>query len=181
MTILSVYPQTTPELPNKVLTHGEDIVSTLVEVAVRCAQWPTVAVADLSAETILVAYQAQIEQLTDETGLTTVDVLSSVAEPAGHAELRASLLQERHHAGDCVYLCVAGRGLLAMHIGEQVFELLAGKGDLLVLPAGIKHWLDLGEQAGFVAIRLFASAAAARPSVTGDAISERFARLDGWM
>lgn len=180
MTSLSVYPQSTPALPNKVLTHVEDIASTLAEVGVRFARWPLVRVADVSAATVLAAYQAQIAQLLNETGLAAVDVLSLSAESGQHAELRASFLREHSHAGDSVHWCVAGRGLFALHLGEQVFELLAEKGDSVVLPAGTRHWLDIGEKAGFVAIRLFANADGALARVTGDAISEQFSRLEAW-
>jgi 1,2-dihydroxy-3-keto-5-methylthiopentene dioxygenase len=182
MTTLSVYPQANPEQPNKVLTHAEDIASTLAEVGVRFAHWPAPVVlpADASSEAVLSAYQAQIQQLHRDTGLAAVDVLSCASARAQAVELREGFLQERSYAVDQALLCVAGRGLLAVHIGEQVFELLCGKGDLVVLPAGTRHWLDIGEQPDLLAIRLRATADAAA-SVSGDSISERFARLEVWM
>jgi 1,2-dihydroxy-3-keto-5-methylthiopentene dioxygenase len=57
---------------------------------------------------------------------------------------------------------------------------LCGKGDLVVLPAGTRHWLDIGEQPDLLAVRLRASADDTA-SVTGDTLSERFARLEVWM
>ena len=182
MTTLSVYPQASPEQPNKVLTHAEDIASTLAEVGVRFAHWPMPAVlpADASSEAVLGAYQAQIKQLHGDTGLTAVDVLNFASNRTQSDELRARYLQEHSYSVDQVLLCVAGRGLLAVHIGEQVFELLCGKGDLVVLPAGTRHWLDIGEQPDLLAIRLRASADDTA-SVTGDSLSERFARLEVWM
>lgn len=182
MTTLSVYPQASPEQPNKVLTHAEDIASTLAEVGVRFAHspLPVVLPADASSEAVLSAYQTQIEQLHSDTGLTVVDVLSFAASRGQTIELREGLLRECSYAVDQVLLCVAGRGLLAVHIGEQVFELLCGKGDLVVLPAGTRHWLDIGEQPDLLAIRLRATADAAL-SITGDTLSERFARLEVWM
>jgi hypothetical protein len=76
MTTLSVYPQANPEQPNKVLTHVEDIVSTLAEVGVRFARWPapTAPLTDTSTAAVLSAYQAQISQLSSETGFFAVDV-----------------------------------------------------------------------------------------------------------
>lgn len=182
MTTLSVYPQSRPEQPNKVLTHAEDIASTLAEVGVRFAHWPAPAVlpADASSDAVLSAYQTQIKQLHSDTGLAAVDVLSCASARAQTAQLREGFLQECSYAVDQALLCVAGRGLLAVHIDEQVFELLCGKGDLVVLPAGTRHWLDIGEQPNLLAIRLRATADAA-PSVTGDSLSERFARLEEWM
>ena len=182
MTSLSVYPQASPEQPYKVLTYAEDIASTLAEVGVRYAHWPAPTGLALNGdvEAVLAAYQAQIKQLISETGLTAVDVLSPAADPAQNTELRDCLLQERTYGVDQVLLCVAGRGLLAVHIGEQVFELLCGKGDLVLLPAGTRHWLDMGEKSDLLAIRLLANTDAAA-SVTSDTISERFTRLEAWM
>jgi 1,2-dihydroxy-3-keto-5-methylthiopentene dioxygenase len=183
MTTLSVYQQSAPELPSKVLTHVEDIASTLAEVGVRFACWSTTVgrPVDNSVEVVLATYQEQIAQLMNETGLVVVDVLRHVSEHPQQLELRAALLQERRHAGDYVYWCVAGRGLFALHIDEQVFEVLCGKGDLIALPAGTKHWLDIGEKADFIAVRLCGSGEAGIAHVTGDPISERFNRLEEWM
>jgi 1,2-dihydroxy-3-keto-5-methylthiopentene dioxygenase len=183
MTTLSVYPQANPEQPNKVLTHVEDIVSTLAEVGVRFARWPapTAPLTDTSTAAVLSAYQAQISQLSSETGLFAVDVLGLASVQSQAVELRASFLHERSYAADHVQLCVAGRGLLALHFGEQVFEILCERGDLIELSAGVKHWLDIGEKADFLAIRLFATVDDALPSVTGDPIGERFTRLEAWM
>lgn len=182
MTTLSVYQQSFPELPSKVLTHVEDIVSTLAEVGVRFAHWPAVVKlpVDSCAEVLLTAYQAQITQLMNETGLSVVDVVSFSAHPQ-KTELRAALLHERSHGAEQVYWCVAGRGLWALHVGELVFEVLSERGDLIGLPAGSKHWLDVGEQADFVAVHLCTSSDALLAQVTGDAISERFTRLEEWM
>jgi 1,2-dihydroxy-3-keto-5-methylthiopentene dioxygenase len=183
MTTLSVYPQTSPEQPNKVLTHVEDIASTLAEVGVRFAHWPAPAapLSDSSTAAVLTAYQAQISQLGQETGLAAVDVLSLASAQSPALEFRASHLPERSYDAEHVQLCVAGRGLLALHLGEQVFEIFCERGDLIALPAGVKHWLDVGENADFVAIRLFATAENALPRVSGDPLSARFARLEAWM
>jgi 1,2-dihydroxy-3-keto-5-methylthiopentene dioxygenase len=181
MTTLSVYQQANPELPNKVLTHVEDIASTLAEVGVRFAHCPTAQVRDVDsrAEVLLRSYQTQITQFMNETGLLVVDVVDFAQHPQ-QAESRAALLHERSHGDEQLYWCVAGRALWALHIGEQVFEVLFERGDLIVLPATSKHWLDIGEQADFVAIHLCASADALA-AVTGDPISEGFSRLEAWM
>ena len=182
MPTLSVYQQSAPQLPNKVLTHVEDIANTLAAVGVRFAHWPAPIAhsIDSAAEELLAAYQTQIAQLLNETGLAVVDVVSFFAHTP-QAELRTALLQERSHTSAQLYWCVAGRGLWALHIGEQVFEVLCTRGDLIVLPAASKHWLDIGELADFVAIHLCASADALLAPVTGEPISERFSRLEEWM
>ncbi|MNH47959.1 Acireductone dioxygenase [compost metagenome] len=52
------------------------------------------------------------------------------------------------------------------------------KGDLIGVPAGVRHWLDLGEEPRFVAIRVFNQAQGSVANFTGDKIAADFPRLD---
>jgi 1,2-dihydroxy-3-keto-5-methylthiopentene dioxygenase len=181
MSTLSVYHQSAPELPSKVLTHAEDISSTLAEVGVRFERWqPSTAVAaGSSAGAVVEAYQSLLDRYAAEQGRVTAQVISYG--PGHDAELRAGGLQEQFYP--CVELrcCVAGRVLFGLHIGEQVFELLCTKGDLITLPSGSKHWFDLGEKPGLVLICLSAGDERPQASSSGDSIAERFTRLEEWM
>ncbi len=182
MSTLSVYQQSAPELPYKVLTHGEDISATLAEVGVRFERWQAGAaiVAGASPEDVLAAYRPQIEQLMREEGYVTVDVVSLAPEHPQRAELRAKFLQEHTHGENEVRFFVAGRGLFSLHIGEQVFEVLCEKNDLISVPAGARHWFDMGEKPNFVAIRLFNNPEGWVAHYSGDAIAEQFSRLEEW-
>jgi 1,2-dihydroxy-3-keto-5-methylthiopentene dioxygenase len=51
-------------------------------------------------------------------------------------------------------------------------------GDLLRVPAGTKHWFDMGSAPLFCAIRLFTTPDGWQASFTGDAISERVPTYD---
>ena len=182
MSTLSVYPQSSPEQPNKVLTHAEDISATLAEVGVRFERWPACAaiVAGASPDEVLAAYRPQIERLMGEEGYVTVDVVSLTPEHPQRAELRAKFLQEHSHAENEVRFFVAGRGLFSLHIGEQVFEVLCEKNDLISVPAGVRHWFDMGEKPNFVAIRLFNNPEGWVAHYSGDPIAEQFSRLEEW-
>lgn len=183
MSTLSVYPQSTPELPYKVLTHGDDISATLAEVGVRFERRPatTAIVAGLSADEVLAAYRPQIEQLMGEGGYLAVDALSLAPDHPQATELRAAFLQEHSYAENQLCLFVAGRGLLSLHIGEQVFEVLCEKNDLVALPAGVRHWFDMGEKPNVVVIRLSSNPDGWVEHYSGDAIAEQFCRLEEWM
>jgi 1,2-dihydroxy-3-keto-5-methylthiopentene dioxygenase len=52
------------------------------------------------------------------------------------------------------------------------------KNDLILVPSGIPHWFDMGENPHFVAIRLFSDPEGLAVMLTGDAIAEGFPRLD---
>ena len=51
-------------------------------------------------------------------------------------------------------------------------------GDLLTVPAGTRHWFDMGPEPKFAAIRFFEQADGWIGEFTGDAIGERFPTLD---
>lgn len=182
MSTLSVYQQSAPEQPYKVLTHAEDISATLAEIGVRFERWPANAaiVAGASADEVLAAYQPQIEQLMREEGYTTVDVVSLTPDHPQRQELRAKFLQEHSHDENEVRFFVAGRGLFSLHLGEQVFEVLCEKSDLISIPAGTRHWFDMSEKPNFVAIRLFSNPEGWVAQYSGDAIAEQFSRLEEW-
>jgi 1,2-dihydroxy-3-keto-5-methylthiopentene dioxygenase len=182
MSILSVYPQFSPQLPSKVLTHAEDIASTLAEVGVLFARWPLVPgiTAGNSAAEIICAYQSSIDHLFSEEGSSAVDVLGLASAPAQTVEMREQFLREHSHNTALARLFVAGRGLFAVHIGEQVFEVLCEKGDLLSLPVGTRHWFDLGEKPDGVFICLLGNVDEAAAQFTGESIAEQFTRLETW-
>ncbi|WP_394558230.1 1,2-dihydroxy-3-keto-5-methylthiopentene dioxygenase [Aquipseudomonas alcaligenes] len=180
MSSLTVYHQSSPDVPNKVLTHAEDIAATLGEVGVRFERWQAAAPIQpgASQEEVIAAYRAQIDQLKAERGYVTVDVISLDRKHPQKDELRAKFLDEHQHGEDEVRFFVAGRGLFSLHIGEYVYAVLCEKNDLISVPAGTRHWFDMGEFPHFVAIRLFNNPEGWVASFTGDDIASRFPRLE---
>lgn len=180
MSSLTVYHQSTPDIPNKVLTHVEDIASTLAEQGVRFERWAANAPIQpgASQEEVIAAYQAQIDKLMSECGYITVDVVSLNSDHPQKAELRAKFLDEHRHAEDEVRFFVAGRGLFTLHIDEYVYAVLCEKNDLISVPAGTPHWFDMGENPHFVAIRLFNNPEGWVAQFTGDKIADQFPRID---
>lgn len=173
MSILSVYPLSSPDSPNKVLTHGEDIAATLAEQGVHFAQWQPAAAlqAGSSDEEVIAAFQAPLDQLMTERGYRQVEVQRVGSE---QAELRA----EHVLGGDDARFFVTGRGLFSLRIGDYVYAVLCEKNDLLVVPAGVARWVDMGEQPHFVALRVFAERDAVVAKMTGENIADDFAGLD---
>jgi 1,2-dihydroxy-3-keto-5-methylthiopentene dioxygenase len=168
MSSLSVYHVSSPEIPNKVLTHLEDIASTLAEQGVRFDRWQATAKIQpgASQEEVIAAYQEQIDKLMTER------------DHPQKAELRARFLDEHRYAEDEVRFFVAGRGLFSLHIGDYVYAVLCEKNDLILVPAGTPHWFDMGEHPHFVAIRLFNNPEGRVADLTGDDIASRFPRLE---
>lgn len=176
MSSLSVYHQSTPDIPNKVLTHLEDITATLAEQGVRFARWQ----ADVqlqpgaSHEEVIGAYQQDIDKLMTECGYLSVDVQRVSCDEPQAIELREQVLSE-----DLVRLFVGGRGQFTLRVGEYIYAVVCEKHDLILIPAGVRHWIDMGETPRFMVVRLFNSnPEGGAVTFTGEKIAETFARLD---
>lgn len=180
MSRLTVYHESSPELPSKMLTHTEDIAATLAEVGVRFERWQAQApvAPGASQDEVIAAYRPQIDQLMSERGYITVDVVSMNRDHPQKAELRAKFLDEHRHGEDEVRFFVAGRGLFTLHIEDHVYAVLCEKNDLISVPAGTRHWFDMGEEPNFVAIRLFNNPEGWVANFTGEDIAGRFPRLE---
>ncbi len=180
MSSLSVYHQSSPDLPNKVLTHLEDIASTLAAVGVHFTRWQSAATLsrDADSDALIAAYRPQIEQLMAERGYAGVEVLRVDDGQPQPGDLAAQEGDEHRHADDEVRFFAAGRGLFNLHIDDYVYAVQCEKSDLLLIPAGVHHWFDMGEHPYCVAIRLFNSRAGLAVEPSGGDIASRFPRLD---
>ncbi|BBH34768.1 acireductone dioxygenase [Pseudomonas sp. St290] len=176
MSSLAVYHVSSPDIPNKVLTHFEDIAATLIEQGIHFARWEAAAKIQPGAreEDLIAAYQIQIDGLMTERGYVAVDVVSVSSD---HPE-QAGVLDEYRHSQDEVRFFVTGRGLFNLHIGDYVYAVLCERNDLITVPAGTRHWFDGGERPHFVTIRLSGDPQGLVAELTGDDIACRFPRLE---
>lgn len=175
MSRLSVYHQNLPGHPDKVLCHAEDIARTLAPLGVVHESVPRVPGLRLDgdeAQLLAASAQAQAGWL----DLAQARLLRAPQAPAERAEARAAWLEERACPGEVAFVQLLGRSLLALHLGEQVLELLLEPGERVRLPAGCRHWLDWGEHPEALLLRLAGEAGEGRP--TGDALPTHFNRLD---
>ncbi|MGR6617859.1 MULTISPECIES: acireductone dioxygenase [Pseudomonas] len=167
MSYVAVYHVATPDTPNKVLTHLDDIASTLAEHGARFERWQPAAIEKGATDSAMMeAYKAPINDL----GYANVEVLTVIDPRPPLAEQRC---REAH-----AHFFIAGQGLFSLHVGDYVYSVRCEKNDLLVIPAGMAHWFDQGEHGHFVMLRLFNSAEGAKPALTGDTLAERFPGLD---
>lgn len=156
------------------------IASKLADAGVRFEQWSAdrAVSAGASSEAVMAAYQEDIERLVSEDGYQSVDVISLDPSHPEKDALRRKFLDEHTHNEDEVRFFVDGRGLFTLHIGEQVYEVLCEKGDLISVPANTRHWFDMGPEPHFIAIRFFNNPEGWVAHFTGSDIAQRFPRLD---
>ena len=172
MSRLQVFREDDPSVVMLATEDGDVIASTLGEIGVRFERWPTRACGD----DLLAAYAPEIALLKAEGGYQTVDVVSVTPDHPDRAAMRTKFLSEHTHAEDEVRFFVAGEGLFTLHHDSRVFDVLCTEGDLMSVPAGMKHWFDMGAAPQFTAIRLFVNPDGWVAAFTGDDISDRFPR-----
>lgn len=160
-------------------TNVEEIQQQLNAKGVRFERWQ--ADRDLGAaptsETVIAAYQHAIDKLVAEKGYQSWDVISLRADNPQKEALREKFLNEHTHGEDEVRFFVEGAGLFCLHIGDEVFQVLCEKNDLISVPAHTPHWFDMGSQPNFTAIRIFDNPEGWIAQFTGDDIASAYPRL----
>ena len=179
MTELRIYRDNNKALLNK-SSDSKEIQRQLANVGVRFEQWTTqshVRAGD-NADSVLAAYQQEIQALVSEDGYQSVDVISLNSSHPEKTALREKFLSEHRHNEDEVRFFADGCGLFALHIGDSVYEVLCERGDLLSVPAETPHWFDLGPAPSLLAIRFFNNPDGWIAHYTGSDIAQRYSRLD---
>jgi 1,2-dihydroxy-3-keto-5-methylthiopentene dioxygenase len=166
--------------------EAELINAEFITRGIAFSQWPVVADLDARrpAEQILTEYAEPVAAINLDGRYRHIDVTglrSDDSDPDWHARAtaaRTTFLAEHRHAEDEVRFFVAGRGCFYLHLEPEVFAVVCESGDALSVPAGTRHWFDMGSRPDFAAIRFFEREDGWIADFTGDAIGERFPTLD---
>jgi len=157
-------------------TDAAEIEATLQEAGVRFERWPLKPVTTDSD--VLTVYADEVARLTAEGGYQSIDVARIAPDHPDRATLREKFLSEHTHGEDEVRFFIDGEGLFTLHHDGRVFNMLCCAGDLISVPAGMRHWFDMGAAPRFTAIRLFVNPDGWVAAFTGSDIAERFPRLE---
>lgn len=134
--------------------------------------------ADATNEQILDAYAPEIERLKQQGGYVTADVINVSPETPGLDAMLAKFDKEHTHSEDEVRFTVKGGGIFHIHPDDgPVFAVQVESGDLINVPAGIRHWFNLCDDKQIRCIRLFLDPAGWAPHYVDDAVHEQFAPL----
>lgn len=163
--------------------HVEDPALIAAELAARgigFERWPArVELAhDATPDTILKAYASEIRRVQATGNYPTVDAIRLTPEHPDREALRRKFLAEHIHSEDEVRFFVEGRGLFCLHLGEEVLQVLCEQNDFLRVPAGTRHWFDMGAAPRFTAIRFFDNPEGWVAQFTGDGIADHYPLLD---
>src|SRR5690606_11253410 len=162
-----------------IFTDATDIAGRLGAQGVRFERWQACAPIEpgASQDEVIAAYRGDIDRLMAEHGYRSVDVVSIRPDHPERGALRAKFRNEHVQGEDEVRFFVAGAGLFTLHVGDKVYEVLCEQGDLIGVPAGTRHWFDMGDAPYFVAIRLFTNPDGWVARFTGEDIATRFPDL----
>jgi 1,2-dihydroxy-3-keto-5-methylthiopentene dioxygenase len=133
---------------------------------------------DADDKALLTAYDADIQRLAKRDGYKSFDVIRMLPDNPRREELRAKFLDEHIHEDDEVRFFVEGSGMFYLHAGGCVHMLLCEAGDLIKVPAGLRHWFDMGPAPHFCAIRLFTTPEGWVAKFTGEPIAREFPRYE---
>ncbi|GAC1427076.1 MAG: acireductone dioxygenase [Candidatus Velthaea sp.] len=179
-TVLRVFDERRPEAPLRELTDGDDIARELAAVGVRFERWTAdkTLARDADHAAILDAYRSSVERVQHAGGYGTVDVLRLEAGTPNTEPVRKKFLDEHSHSEDEVRFFVEGSGAFYLRLGGNVYQAVCVRGDLISVPAGTRHWFDMGPDPEFTAIRWFNNQSGWVPQFTGDSIAARFPKYE---
>jgi 1,2-dihydroxy-3-keto-5-methylthiopentene dioxygenase len=176
MSRLTLYADDNPGRPLLDTTDGAQIAAALAPIGVRFERWSATREFPRDADdaAVLEAYRSDIERLKKQCGYQSVDVLRCLPDNPKRDELRLKFLEEHTHEDDEVRFFVAGAGVFYLRAAGKVHMTLCERGDLIGVPAGTRHWFDMGPAPHFTVIRLFTTPAGWVARFTGERIARQF-------
>ena len=163
----------------QVFTDFESIRDHLAAIGVQFERWEAnqPLSEDAGQEEVLAAYRDDVQRLTEQYGFQSVDVVSLTPDNPKKDEARQMFLSEHTHDDFEVRFFVDGSGMFYLHPDEAVYMMRCDRGDLISVPAGTRHWFDMGPAPYFKAIRLFTTPEGWKANFTGDAIADAYPRF----
>ena len=179
MSQLRIYAEASPERPLLQSEDADQIGAALAERGIGFERWPArqPLAPDATPEQILELYAADVARVQASGSYPTVDAIRLTPEHPDRAALRQKFLAEHTHREDEVRFFVEGCGLFCLHIDQEVLQVLCEANDFLRVPAGTKHWFDMGSAPRFTVIRFFDNPDGWVAQFSGDTIATRFPLL----
>jgi len=169
--------------PYNVSNDFKTLACQLAEDGIRFEQWGTPSDLSSSSSSLndadtLSLYESEIERIKKEYGKESTDLVSVKGGDAFSISIRDRYLSEHCHSDDEIRFFLEGSVLIYIHINERVHILQCGKGDFIVIPKGVKHWLDIGPKPEFTAIRWYNSIESLENLFTGSIVAESSPRWE---
>jgi 1,2-dihydroxy-3-keto-5-methylthiopentene dioxygenase len=106
-------------------------------------------------QAIIDAYKEELEELKSKKGYITEDIVVLHEGTPNLEALLEKFKKEHHHTDDEVRFVVHGSGIFPLKIEGEIVDVYVEAGDLIVVPAGMRHWFELDENRKIKCIRVF--------------------------
>jgi len=139
---------------------------------------PRFSVEDKHNDLVMDYYQGHIDRIKNKFNYACAD-MTRVSHDSLHAiSIRGKNLSEHTHQEDEVRLILEGSILIYVHINENVHIIHCEKGDFIMVPGGVKHWMDIGPSPNFACIRWYNSKSGLVTQFTGSHVAESTSRWE---
>ncbi|MCX7760139.1 MAG: cupin domain-containing protein [Hydrogenothermaceae bacterium] len=108
-----------------------------------------------NSKTIIEAYRKELEELKSKMGYITEDIVVLSDKTPNLDGLMEKFKREHHHTDDEVRFVVDGSGIFPVKIDGDIVDIHVEAGELIVVPAGARHWFELDENRKIKCIRVF--------------------------
>jgi len=162
---------------NRRLEDATEICDFLKPFGIWFARWDVAGriTAESTNEEILAAYQPEINQLKEQGGFVTADVINVNPATPGLDAMLAKFSQEHTHTEDEVRFTVEGGGIFHIHPDNgPVFAVQVEAGDMINVPAGTRHWFNLCSDRRIRCIRLFLDPAGWAPHYVDNGVDSQY-------
>jgi 1,2-dihydroxy-3-keto-5-methylthiopentene dioxygenase len=176
MTRLTIYPDHPPLTPEFDSFDVVAIADALRRIGVRFERWHATRPLpkDANDREVLELYAPDIERLSRENAYQSVDVARCSPDHPQKSQMRAKFLNEHTHDDDEVRLFVEGAAMFYRRVDGKVYMTQCEQNDLISVPAGTRHWFDMGPAPNFTAIRMFTTPDGWVARFTDDPIASYF-------
>ena len=180
MTRLTIYSEGSPRTPEFDSADAVAIAEALRRIGVRFERRQATRPLPKEAndDEVLAVYASDIEQLRSQSAYQSMDVARCRPDTPQREQMRTKFLHEHTHDEDEVRLFVDGAAMFYLRVDGKVYMIRCERDDLISVPAGTRHWFDMGCAPNFTAIRLFTSPDGWVARFTGDPIAARFPAFD---
>ena len=100
-------------------------------------------------------YEPEISDLKIRQGYLTQDMVELSDATPNLDEVLRKFGIEHHHRDDEVRFVVQGSGVFTIRQDDFIFDVTVHAGDLMIVPAGTRHWFNLTPERRVQCIRIF--------------------------
>lgn len=108
-----------------------------------------------NSKAIINAYEKELKELKEKMGYITEDIVVLSDKTPNLDALLEKFKREHHHIDDEVRFVVDGSGIFPIKIDGEIVDVHVEAGELIVVPAGARHWFELDENRKIKCIRVF--------------------------